>query len=416
MNKGGVTGDIWVCALLVAALGIDVVAAHSQPSVPPVRAAAAADYSLEANWLCRPDRTDACAQGETATVITADGRMTREAFTPAADPPIDCFYVYPTVSLDPGGNSDLTPGPEERFVAQVQFARFSAHCRMFAPMYRQVTLTNLHARMTGGSAPPPDRALAYSDVLAAWRYYLAHDNHGRGLVLFGHSQGMAVLLQLIKKEIDGAPVQAHLVSAILLGGNVVVPDSADVGGTFQHIPACRAAGQTGCVISYVSFRAAAPPPQGGYFGGANEPLTQDVVRNAHALCTNPASLAGGAAPLRSYFPTDFGQWAPGFSWTTTQQRIDTPFVSTPGLLSAECVRDGAMNYLAISVHAGADDLRTHDIPGDVIVNGRLFPEWGLHRLDVPLAIGDLVDIVGRQGAAYAAADHEGAAIGNNSSQ
>jgi pimeloyl-ACP methyl ester carboxylesterase len=388
-------GGLWKVAVLGAALWAG--AAQAQTTAP-------ADYGVAANWLCRPGRADACAQDEAATIIAADGGMTREAFTPAADAPIDCFYVYPTVSLDPGPNSDLTPGREERFVVQGQFARFAARCRTYAPLYRQVTLTALHTRMSGGSGPQPDRLLAYNDVLASWRHYLAHDNQGRGVVLIGHSQGSAVLMQLIKEEIDGKPVQARLVSAILLGANVVVPDGQDVGGTFKHIPACHAADQTGCVISYVSFRDTAPPPAGGAFGRAMEPLSPQVFANSHALCTNPASLAGGAGPLHSYFPADFGAWATkGFSWTRTQQKIDTPFVTTPGLLSAQCVTDGPSTYLAIHINAGADDGRAQDIPGDVVVNGRLFPDWGLHRIDMHEAIGDLVDIVGRQGAAYAAA-------------
>ena len=262
--------------------------------------------------------------------------------------------------------------------------------------------------MSSSAVPPPDRALAYSDVLAAWRYYLANDNHGRGAVLIGHSQGSAVLIPLIKSEIDGKPVQAQLVSAILLGANVVVPNGADVGETFKHIPACRSAAQIGCVISYVSFRDTAPPPPVGLFGHASEPLSDKLIPNAHALCTNPANLTGGEGQLHSYFATDFGAYTPeGFSWTTNHQKIDTPFVSTPGLLGAQCVTDGPSTFLAIHINTGAADVRTHDIPGDVIVNGRLFPDWGLHRIDVPEAIGDLVDIVGQQGAAYAAA-HRGA--------
>jgi len=272
---------VTIGAALVATLLTSIATgqAQAQPETQPVRETAteAVDYALEANWLCRPNSDDACAQDQTATVITADGQMTREAFAPDADPRIDCFYVYPTASRDPGGNSDLIPGSEEVFVAQVQFARFAARCRTFAPMYRQVTLTSLHARMNGVAGPQPDPALGSIDVLAAWRHYLAHDNHGRGVVLIGHSQGAAVLTQLIKDEIDGKPVQAQLVSAILLGANVVVPDDADVGGTFQHIPACRAATQTGCVISYVSFRASAPPSPSGYFGRAVDPLSRETI-------------------------------------------------------------------------------------------------------------------------------------------
>jgi len=405
---GMIVRNVLIGAVLVTALwtGVATGQTQDQPATPSSSETAtqATNYGLDANWLCRPGRADACAEDQTATLITADGRMTHEAFALAADPLIDCFYVYPTVSQDPGGNSDLIPGHEETFVAQWQFARFGAQCQTFAPMYRQVTLTSLHARMNGVAGPQPNPETGYDDVLAAWRHYLAHDNHGRGVVLIGHSQGSSVLMRLIKDEIDGKPVQAQLVSAILLGANVVVPDDADVGGTFQHIPACRAATQLGCVISYVSFRETAPPSASGFFGRAVDPLSRETITDAHALCTNPANLAGGAGPLHSYFPTDFGRWAPSdFSWITSEQTIDTPFVSTPGLLSAECVTNGPSTYLAVQVHAGADDVRTHDTPGDVIVNGRLFADWGLHRVDVPVAIGDLVDIVGSQGEAYAAA-------------
>src|SRR5262249_21026033 len=156
--------------------------------------------------------------------------------------PIDCFYVYPTVSLEPTPNSDLSITPAERNVIAIQFARFTSQCRPYAPMYRQVTLAALRASLAGG-ASGADRALAYNDVLAAWRYYLANDNHGRGVVLISHSQGTGILIPLIHNEIDGKPVQAQLISAILAGGNLVVPPGADIGGAFEHIGACHAATQ-----------------------------------------------------------------------------------------------------------------------------------------------------------------------------
>jgi len=60
---------------------------------------------------------------QTAAVIAANGHVTHEAFAPDAGRPIDCFYVYPTVSQDPGGNSDLIPGHQEVVIAQMQFAQ-----------------------------------------------------------------------------------------------------------------------------------------------------------------------------------------------------------------------------------------------------------------------------------------------------
>src|ERR1700734_1147307 len=294
--------------------------AQESPKTAPV---AKNDYTNGDNWLCRPGRQDACDVALSTTVITADGKLTRQDWTANPNAEIDCFYVYPTVSNDPGGNSDMIPGAEEKSVVRVQFARFGSKCRVYAPLYRQVTLTALRAAL-GGSPIPVDRALAYNDVLDAWNYYLEHDNHGRGVVLIGHSQGSGILTALIKNEIDGKPVQSRIVSALLLGTNLPVPKGKDVGGAFQHMPLCHAANQTGCVITYASFRAAAPPPPNSHFGKV-------TGEGMIAACTNPAALAGGSGDLRAYLRStgsgfvSVAEAAPG-PWVKSGQPITTPFV------------------------------------------------------------------------------------------
>jgi hypothetical protein len=346
------------------------------------------DYSKAEAWLCRPGAQDSCAVDLTTTVITEDGRLTREAFVAHPNPPIDCFYVYPTVSLDPGANSDMTAGPEERNVVRAQFARFAAQCRPFAPLYRQFTLTAL--RMGAAGKPmAADRTLSYNDVLDAWNHYLKNDNNGRGVVLIGHSQGAGVLVQLIRNEIDGKPIQSRIVSALLLGTNVAVPKGKDVGGAFAHMPLCRSTEQTGCVITYVSFRSTIPPPPESRFG-----RVQDA--GMEAGCTNPAALAGGRGHLRAYLSTATHQWV------TPPEPINTPFVSVPRLLSAQCVSNEKGSYLEITVNEDSHDPRADDIPGDVMANGKPNPSWGLHLIDVHAAIGDLVDIVSKQARGYGA--------------
>lgn len=354
------------------------------------------DYRNTANWLCRPGREDACTADLSTTVIAADGKRVVEPFKRATDPKFDCFYVYPTISLDPTPNSDMVPGPEEKRVVQFQAARFGAHCRVFAPVYRQVTLTALRSIM-GGGTPAIDRDMAYNDVKAAWDDYMAHDNKGRGVVLIGHSQGSLILTQLVAREIDGKPAQKQLVSAMLIGSSVPVPGGKEVGGVFPTIPLCRSADQAGCIVTYESFRADSPPPPTSRFAKGDRP-------GVEAGCTNPAALGGGKAVAHDYLNAGGNMLIPGPSeaWSKDGGPVTTPFVSLPGLISTECVRRDGFNYLAVSVNADPADPRTDTIPGDVKVGDVILKDWGLHLIDMNVAQGDLVDLTARQYRAWAA--------------
>ncbi|MEJ8845640.1 DUF3089 domain-containing protein [Variovorax rhizosphaerae] len=357
---------------------------------------AAVEYRADASWLCRPGRTDACSRDQTATRVEADGTLTVEPFKPADTPQVDCFYVYPTVSRQRAMNSSLDASAAEREVVHQQFARFASRCRLFAPLYRQMTL---HALMTPAASRnfAAEGDLAYGDVKAAWNDYLARDNQGRGFVLIGHSQGARWLTRLIREEIDGQPVQSSMVSALLMGSNLAVPKGADVGGAFKNVPLCRKAGQTGCVVAYASFRANAPPPAQTLFGRVAEP-------GQSAACVNPAALAGGEGALMPYFSsgnTDIvGMPSRIASWLKNGQKIDTPFVTTPGLLTAECVSNEQGDYLAVTTHASAAEQRIDHIAGDVTVGGVVLKAWGLHLVDVHLAMGNLLSLVDQQTAAF----------------
>ena len=187
-------------------------------------------YTSDSNWLCLPGRKDVCSTPLPTTALNPNGYGSNGPSTLARDAPVDCFYVYPTVSSDPGMNSDLMPGREEKLTTESQFARFASVCRTFAPMYRQMTLASVVAYAAGADVAP-NAAIAYRDVLAAWRNYIRTRNQGRPFVLIGHSQGSLMLGQLIAREIEKDPAVARRMQlAIIPGYNVLVPQGKLVGG------------------------------------------------------------------------------------------------------------------------------------------------------------------------------------------
>ena len=338
-------------------------------------------------WLCKPGLSaNPCGRSLTTTVVGADGAQRTERASRARKPKIDCFYVYPTVSGQYRINATKTAEPEQKAVAEQQAARFSQTCRVFAPVYRQLTL-----RAIGGEIPASAAAKAYGDVRSAWRDYLRNYNRGRGVVLIGHSQGTYLLRQLARDVIDRRPsVRRRLVSALLLGGNVLVKKGRDSGGDFRHIPACRAVRQTGCVIGYSTFYGT--PPVDSRFGRANDrfgPLADPATEEV--LCTNPAALRGGSAELDPYFATTPFPGPLGAVTDRPPASVSTRWVSVPGLYRARCRREGSAVWLGVTPTAG--DSRP-------LVSERIGPAWGLHLYDVNLPLGNLVGVVRRQAKAY----------------
>ncbi len=351
-------------------------------------------YADDAHWLCKPGiADDVCSRDLDATAVEPDGTTEVVPHEVAEDPAIDCFYVYPTISSDPGPNSDLVPAePEEINTVLNQGARLTSSCRMFAPVYRQVPLSMIGGG--GGGDRAAARATAYGDVLDAFKDYVVNESDGRGFVLIGHSQGAGLLNQLIQDEIDDEPaLRDRLVSAFILGSSVHVPEGEVVGGDFADVPLCEADDQVGCVVSYATFRAAAPPSPESFFGRSD-----DI---GPAACVNPAALGGGPGALHPYFLVDTqegGLLGAGgsrpFADPARSAEITTPWVTYPGLLDGECRSDGEFTYLALTVNGDPADARTDDIGGD------LPGGWGMHIVDANVAMGDIESLVASQAAAY----------------
>ena len=378
-------------------LAVALAAAAPLSAEPTGNALAGPDYSKDSSWLCLPGRADVCSTPLPTTQLNATGYGPKGQSSVATDPPIDCFYVYPTVSNDPGLNSDLNVD-EEKSATQTQFARFASVCRTFSPIYRQMTIGAIAAYATGADISQAGK-IAYGDVLAAWRNYVATKNHGRPFVLIGHSQGSLMLQQLIAREIENDPaVAARMELAIIPGFDLLVPLGKLVGGTFKKTPLCSHEGETGCVMSWSSFREKNVPPPGAMFGISDKP-------GMTVGCVNPARPgAADWVPLDSYWYSHSALPVPGgpIQWSTEGQP-STAYVHTPGLVSARCVNDGQRGYLWIRTNHDPGDRRTDHIGGEVAIFGMFLPGWGMHLADMSEAQGDLIRQVGAIGSKLATA-------------
>ena len=121
-----------------------------------------------------------------------------------------------------------------------------------------------------------------------------------------------------------------------------------------------------------------------------------------AACTNPAALGGGKAVTDAILGAKGAGTgsAPMGPWTSDGLPVTTSFVKVPGLISAECVQQGGFSYLAVTVNGNPADPRTDTIVGDVNIGGNILKDWGLHLIDMPVEMGNLVDLADRQAAAW----------------
>jgi Protein of unknown function (DUF3089) len=336
-------------------------------------------------WLCKPgQQANPCEPRLTTTLFSPAGeRLGVERIRPAKRRRADCFYVYPTVSDQPGPQATKVVDAVLRSIALYQAARYSRDCRVFAPVYRQVTIQGL---LNPRNVTPEMEEQGYEDVREAWRTYLRKWGRGRGVIFLGHSQGTIVLRRLIREEIDPKPaMRKRLVSAILLGGNVTVRRGRDRGGDFRRVPACRAPRQLGCVLAFSGFNA--PVPANSLFGRAREP-------GREILCTNPAALGGGPGRLTPIYPTKpFAQSVIGAAANAATMALPkprTPWAAFPNSYSGRCSRGGGASVLQL-------------IPRTSIFTLTPVPDasWGLHLADANIALGNLADLVRRQIALYA---------------
>jgi hypothetical protein len=335
-------------------------------------------------WLCKPGmHANPCQPSLTTTVFSPAGtqlgvRHVHRAHRRRAD----CFYVYPTVSDQPTPQATKVVDDVLRSIALYQAGRYSRDCRVFAPVYRQVTIQGL---LHPETVTTRMRKQGLDDVREAWRTYLRRYNHGRGVIFLSHSQGTFVLRELLAQEVDKKPsVRRKLISAVLLGGNVTVKKGKDRGGDFTHIRACRSRNQLGCVIAFSTFNET--PPANAIFGRTSAPGLQ-------VLCTNPAALGGGSGNLSPTYPTKpFAPSVIGLEANAALAPLPhpaTPWATFPNAYTGRCSHAGGASVLRVTP-------KTDKFPLTPLPDAT----WGLHLTDANIALGQLGDLVRHQIARY----------------
>jgi hypothetical protein len=201
------------------------------PPAPP-------DYSNSANWAALPTKKDS-ADAIPLNSGLKDGQ---------ADAKVDVFFIHPTMYYHAKmWNADVADQHTNHLVdiypIREQASVFNESCKIYAPRYRQATLYSFFDGKGNG-----DLALdtAYSDVKRAFEYYLKNYNHGRPIIIAGHSQGTFHAERLLHEFFDNDPkLKKLLVAAYLIGGNVGEK-------SFTTLVPCDSASQTDCYVAWHS--------------------------------------------------------------------------------------------------------------------------------------------------------------------
>ena len=334
---------------------------------------------------------DPCTASLASTAIARNGSTQAEPAAVMRDPKVDCFYVYPTISDESTINSDLAIGFRQAEVAIAQASRFSQVCRVYAPVYRQITLSALDhpARITLA-----DALIAYDSVLSAFRDYLAHYNHGRGIVFIGHSQGASILIKLLKDQVDPTPRCAAASSRRSSSAEMSPCEgphaSAATSSTFRSAARARRPAASSPIRP-----SRAKPPKNSQFGrttsdaGVSLLAPHKLSPNIAIACVNPAAPAGGQAHStrtfhRSSCSSSARQRAAGEHAVGRRSQVNTQPSAKRQAQRHGC-RSGTRRNAPTSGRCSAE---LSD------------PSLGLHILDVNIALGNLVRLVRDEAAAY----------------
>lgn len=281
-----------------AMLAVALITAHAPDGTfDAALAPPAPDYGRSESWAATPEVTNDPSDVAPRDVASADPATAK----------VDVFFIHPTsffsnerwnAALNDAETNRRTDAGSIRNQASV----FNGCCRVYAPRYRQVTLSALAARDRMADVRMA-LDLAYGDVLAAFDFYIRNNMGKRPFIIASHSQGSRHAIRLLKDRIENSPLSAQLVAAYVIGA--AVPEDAHT-RLFPGIPVCRSATQTGCLVTFSTFREGADSSafqdradikyQTGFERTGGKPL----------VCVNPLSWVIGTSAISA--AANLGAW------------------------------------------------------------------------------------------------------------
>lgn len=229
-----------------------------------------------------------------------------EGFAANAKPEAALFFVHPTSFLDRSAWNMPLDHPDAsqraRLFIRGQASAWNEVAEVWAPKYRQATFG---AFLTTAEDANQALDLAYRDVALAFDEFVRQVPKGQPIFLAGHSQGALHLTRLLRERVAGTPLARRIVAAYVVGWPVsLATDIAALG-----LPACTAADQANCLLSWQSFGEPADPKLIIDTYDATIGFNGQPRRDTPFLCTNPITgMQDGSAPatanLGTLFPSD----------------------------------------------------------------------------------------------------------------
>lgn len=296
---------------------------------------AGANYGQASLWIARPDIANNPS-------LWLPGGMPRSNAPARAS----VFFVHPTSFTERGAWNAPVDHAESRNLAELfvrsQASAFNAIGQVWAPRYRQATFG---AFLTNDGNATRALDFAWRDVVAAYEQFLREAPADRPIILAAHSQGSMHLMRLLQERVRGAPEAARVAAVYLVGWPVSL--SADLPAL--PFPACQAAAQTGCVLSWMSYAEPADPSQIlDVWDETNGP--RGARRGSEMLCTNPLT---GARSGQAGADRNAGTLIPNEQMTEATLR--------PGAVAARC---GPRGILLVGEQESLPEMGPYALPGN----------------------------------------------------